>query len=116
MKTHNLVVLFLITLAISLAGIFPAGAQVSVSLNLNAQGQAGGSAPPDPNAAVGPNHIVEYVNNNSITIYNKSGGLISYISMDSFFGFTTGGDGHVIYDEISGRFALEILGTNSSVG
>src|ERR1039457_4034633 len=116
MKIHNLIFLLFITLAILIAGSFPAVAQVSVSLNLNAQAQAGGAAPPDPNAAVGPNHIVEYVNNNSLTIFNKSGGVISYIPMDTFFSFPTGGDGHVIYDEISGRFALEILGTNSSVG
>jgi hypothetical protein len=116
MKPRNKVILFLITMAIPLAGILPAAAQISVPVNVNGQAQTGGSAPPDPNAAAGPNYIVEYVNNNSFSIYNKSGGFVSITYMDSFFGFQTGGDGHVIYDENSGRFAIEILGTNSTVG
>src|SRR5579859_2861644 len=116
MKPRNALVLFLTSLTISLASLLPAFAQVTVSLNVGGQGQTGGAAPPDPNAAVGPNNVVEYVNDNSISIYNKSGGFISQIFMDSFFGTTTGGDGHVIYDEISGRFALEILGTLNSSG
>lgn len=85
-------------------------------ISANFDGQTGtGWAPPDGNAAVGPNHIVCW-GNNSFTILNKNGGFISSIDATTFFGFSTGGDGHVIYDEISGRFAFEVLSTNNSVG
>jgi len=115
MKICNKVVLFF-TLAISLAGAIPAIAQVVVSVNADGQKNLNGVAPPDPNAAVGPNHIVEYVNTSAnLNIYNKSGTFISSLNGDSFFGFPTGGDGHVIYNEITGRFAAEELSTNGVV-
>ncbi|HEX4644423.1 MAG TPA: hypothetical protein VH598_02330, partial [Verrucomicrobiae bacterium] len=110
----NVVLVF--TLAISLLCVIPAIAQVSISVNVDGQRALNGVAPPDPNAAVGPNHIVEYVNTSAnINIYNKSGNFISSMNGDTFFGFPTGGDGHVIYNENTGRFAVEELSTNGVV-
>ena len=71
-------------------------------------------APPDAHAAIGPNHIVSW-GNDSLMILNKNGAVISSQNATAFFGFGTGGDGHVIYDEISGRFAFEVL-AGSTVG
>jgi hypothetical protein len=42
-------------------------------------------------------------------VFNKSGQWITSIPSSSIFGFATGGDGHVIYDEITGRYAYEVL-------
>lgn len=95
------------TLAISFLCAMQAVAQITVSANMTGETSTGW-APPDPNAAVGPNHIVVAVNNN-IVIFNKSGTLISRQDLTSFFGTSTSGDPHVIYNEITGRFALEVI-------
>ena len=106
----------LITLAISLACLIPAIAQVGVSVNVDGQKALNGVAPPDPNAAVGPNYILEYVNTSAnFNIYDKNGNFISSMNDGAFFGFATGGDGHVIYNENTGRFAAEELSTNGVV-
>ena len=80
-------------------------------------GSAGtGWTPSDTNAAVGPNHIVQVVNNN-IIIFNKVGTQISVQSLPTFFGVgSSTGDPHVIYNEITGRFAVEEIGTLNSSG
>ena len=51
-----------------------------------------------------------------MVIFNKSGGLISTVDMNTFFGVSTGGDGHVIYNEITGRFAIEVIESLNSGG
>jgi hypothetical protein len=77
---------------------------------------ASGWAPPDPNAAAGPNHLVQVVNNN-IDIYNKNGTLISRQALTTFFGIgSSSGDPHVIYNEITGRFAVEEIITLNGSG
>lgn len=94
----------------------PAAAQVTISVNVDGQKALNGVAPPDPNAAVGPNYILEYVNTSqNFNIYDKSGNFISSMNDGAFFGNATGGDGHVIYNEITGRFAAEELSTNGVV-
>jgi hypothetical protein len=113
MKSPNTVVLFLAALAISTIRVIPAHAQIPVTVNVNAQQNLNGVAPPDPNAAAGPNYIVEYVNTTAnINIYDKNGNFISSMNDGSFFGFSMGGDGHVIFNEFTGRFAIEELSTN----
>jgi hypothetical protein len=68
--------------------------------------------PPDTNAAVGPNHVLETVNE-SLAIYNKAtGALISSEALSSLFsGFATGSNGmfdpSVLYDDAAGRFVVE---------
>src|SRR4051812_23389812 len=68
--------------------------------------------PPDTNAAVGPNYVVETVNE-TYAIYNKStGAFVSSQTLPSLFsGFDTGGgsgtfDPSVAYDEQAGRFVI----------
>jgi hypothetical protein len=78
----------------------------------------GGSAnvPPDPELAVGPNHIIAVVNV-AFEIYDKSGTLLQGpTTFSSFFagttGCTSGGvfDPNVLYDEENDRFILGIDG------
>ena len=108
----NKAVCLLTVLAIlSLCAISAVG-QVSILQNSDGAG-ATGWAPPDPNAAVGPNNIVQAVNNN-ILFFNKSGTLISQQTLNTFFNATSGGDPHVIYNEITGRYALEAIWDNAS--
>ncbi len=89
--------------------------QVTISANFDGKATNNSTAPPDPNAAVGPNHIVQCVNSN-ISIYDKSGNLISNTGNNTFFGITTGGDPHVIYNEIAQKFAIEVIGSLNSSG
>jgi hypothetical protein len=48
------------------------------------------AVPPDPNMAVGPNHIVQWVNN-AFVVFDKSGGVVSPpVSDDTFWGGLSG--------------------------
>jgi hypothetical protein len=72
------------------------------------------SAPPDPNAAVGPNHIFEIVNSD-IAVFNKSGtaiyGPVPTNTLWSGFGggcqSNDDGDGSVSYDPIADRWVVQ---------
>jgi hypothetical protein len=72
------------------------------------------SAPPDPNAAVGPNHIVEIVNS-GLAVFNKSGtavyGPVPTKTLWSGFGggcqTNNDGDGTVSYDRIADRWVIQ---------
>jgi len=110
----NRAILFLTALAISFSTVIQAYGQITVRTSVDGQNNVDSVAPPDAHAAVGPNHIVSW-GNNSLMILSKNGTVISSQNASTFFGFATGGDGHVIYDEISGRFAFEVL-AGSSVG
>ncbi len=105
----------LIALAVTSVAAGYASAQIVISTSFDGKATNNSTAPPDPNAAVGPNHIVECVNSN-ISIYDKSGTLISNTGNNTFFGITTGGDPHVIYNEIAQRFAIEVIGSLNSSG
>jgi hypothetical protein len=68
--------------------------------------------PPDPNIAVGPNHIVQWVNN-AFVVFDKSGGqVIAPVSDDTFWGASTcnqlGGfsDPIVQYDRAADRWLV----------
>lgn len=72
----------------------------------------GGSIPPDTMGAIGPNHFVEIINS-SVAIFNRTGTRLRHVSLDSFFGgssgainFPRGGtfDPRVVFDRRSGRF------------
>jgi len=71
------------------------------------------SAPPDPDLAVGPNHIVQIVNS-AIAIFNKSGTVLIGPSptKNLWQGFGGGcetnndGDGIVVYDALTDRFVI----------
>jgi len=79
----------------------------------------GGNVPPDPELAVGPNHIIAVVNV-AFEIYDKSGALLSGpTTFSSFFAGTPGCsstavfDPNVIYDEDQDRFILGIDGNGT---
>ncbi len=72
----------------------------------------GGNVPPDPELAVGPNHVIAVVNV-AFEIYNKSG--TSVVGPTTFSSFMAGNanctgvfDPNAIYDEEAGRYILGI--------
>jgi hypothetical protein len=79
---------------------------------------ASGSAPPDPNLAVGPNHIVQMVNT-EVAVYDKSGNIFPGYpkTIGSVFnnlgGSCTGnfGDPIVQYDKAADRWLISQLGS-----
>jgi hypothetical protein len=87
---------------------------VTVGTNFTAlaYSNSGGYSPPDTNAAVGPNNIVETVNS-EIAIYDTSGNLQSKHSLTSFFAPVHAGsfvfDPQISYDDIAGRFVITAL-------
>jgi uncharacterized repeat protein (TIGR01451 family) len=80
-----------------------------------ALGDDGTAIPPDTDGAVGPNQLVTALNS-QVRVQDRSGGVISTTSLDSFFAATNGGscnavthshcpfDPHVLYDPYGGRF------------
>ncbi len=76
---------------------------------------ATGWEPPDPDIAVGPNHIVEVVNS-TIAIYSKTGNKVFEQTGQSFFaGISPEAfdfDPKVIYDQVAKRFIYVDLGLN----
>jgi hypothetical protein len=80
-----------------------------------------GYIPPDPNIAVGPNHIVQVVNS-EIAIFGKSGNLYSGYpkTLGSLWTNLGGpctnnsGDPTVQYDKLADRFMVTQLGSLSS--
>jgi hypothetical protein len=76
------------------------------------------ATPPDTMGAIGPNHFVELLNgvttNTAIAVYDKSGTLISQMSMSNFFAVTVDGtnyptgadmvDPRILYDHGSSRW------------
>ena len=65
-----------------------------------------GLTPPDPQIAVGPDHVVSFINVIG-RIFDKSGGTVDTFSLRAFFGVPPGyrdTDPRVIYDALSGRW------------
>ncbi len=66
--------------------------------------QAGGSIPPDPSGAVGPDHYVTAVNLR-LRIFDKAGtSLAGPINLNTVFGIGGNGDPIVMYDQLADRF------------
>ena len=78
---------------------------------------ATGYEPPDPDLAVGPNHIVHVVNSD-IAFYTKSGTKLFQQSEQNFFKSVSPDafdyDPKVIYDQIAKRFVVLDLGLNDA--
>ena len=96
---------------------------LSTTVNLVLPGAPGtspnpcGCTPPDPNNAVGPNHVFEMVNLAGI-IYLKNGTLAkSTFPLSSFFSLSGSmSDPQILYDGISGRWFASIVDiTNGNV-
>jgi hypothetical protein len=69
--------------------------------------------PPDDNGAAGPNHLFETLNS-QYEIFNKTGGVISTLSLAGFWsGLSTVGspysDPHIVYDAQAGRWISCII-------
>jgi hypothetical protein len=98
--------------------VAPTGAALTPGVGFQGM-QAVDAMPPDPNAAVGPNNIVEVVNR-TFAVYSKSGG-VQYGPADTstlWAGFDPSGPGHacetendgdatVAYDRAANRFVLQ---------
>ncbi|HEY2014841.1 MAG TPA: hypothetical protein VGH38_15140, partial [Bryobacteraceae bacterium] len=82
---------------------------------------ANGSAPPDTNIAVGPNHIVEVVNSR-YQIYNKAGTVIAgpsalgslWSNLGGGCATANAGDPVVQYDRLADRWIITQLGSLSN--
>jgi hypothetical protein len=75
-------------------------------LNLTQSGC--GCQPPDPNAAVGANEIVEMVNT-SFEVYSKGGAALCGINLRTFLGTTDAlSDPRVMYDNVNGRYLFVV--------
>jgi hypothetical protein len=67
-----------------------------------------GCQPPDPNAAVGSNEIVQMVNV-SMEVYTKGGAALCGIGLKSFLGTTDAlSDPRVMYDNVNGRYLFVV--------
>ncbi|MFT4937431.1 MAG: hypothetical protein ACI88A_000446 [Paraglaciecola sp.] len=89
------------------------------SLDYNDCCGGGGNVPPDPELAVGPDHIIAVVNV-AIEIYDKSGNLlVGPVTLSSFFSGTPGCsssstfDPNVLYDESTDRFIIAADGNGT---
>ncbi len=114
------VALFGLASVVAAASIANAGGTIGlnftgVTLN-NTISLGTGAAPPDTMGAVGPNHIVEFVNG-AVAVYNKSNGALvgTMVSDNSFWtsagvtGTTGLSDPRIVYDPLSAHwFACQI--------
>lgn len=97
-----------------------AGARLNVQPKTGFDGIAqDGSIPPDPNIAVGPNHIVQLVNS-EIAIYSKDGAILSgypkklsslWASIGGGCSSKNAGDPVVQYDAQADRWVITQLGS-----
>lgn len=72
-----------------------------------------GCLPPDTNAAVGNNFVVETVNV-QIRIWNRTmGNILLDQELAQIFGAPTGGDTYVVYDDIADRWYISAFDSNN---
>ncbi len=86
----------------------PAAASPAPVITFNGLLDNNAIIPPDVNGAAGPNHLFEALNS-QYRIFNKSGGIISTLSLNAFWtGLVASGtpysDPHVVYDATSGKW------------
>ena len=90
----------------------PGGLSVATSFPLLSSAQQIGFfpqsdlEPPDTQVAVGPSHVVEFVNDTG-TIWNKTGALLSHFDLNLFFKPANGltvSDPQILYDAASSRW------------
>jgi 6-phosphogluconolactonase (cycloisomerase 2 family) len=68
--------------------------------------------PPDTNAAVSNDFVVETVNVR-IRVFNKStGAIVRDEPLSTLFGAATGGDPYVLYDDVAGRWYVSAFDSN----
>ena len=77
-------------------------------------GSSCGCLPPDTNAAVGNNFIVETVNVQIRVIDKTTGARLLDETLAAFFGFVSGGDPYVLYDDLADRWYVSAFDTNDT--
>ena len=95
------------------SGVFTGLAETMVTSNspvpassFKALGDNGTTIPPDTHGAVGPNHLMVTLNS-EVRIQNRTGGIISTVSLDSFWsrlGNLNTFDPKVLYDPFNNRW------------
>lgn len=77
----------------------------SLTTGFAALGDNNTTVPPDTMGAVGPSHMMTMLNS-QVRIQNKTGGVISTVSLSAFWSSLTGSpfDPKVVYDSIHGRW------------
>jgi hypothetical protein len=92
---------------------FAALAQIGQSYDgIHFLGSNCGCLPPDTNAAVGNNFVVETVNI-QIRIFDKTtGSVLLDEPLATFFGAFSGGDPYVVYDDIADRWYVSAFDSN----
>lgn len=88
------------------------------TLGVSISGQSwSGFDPSDNNIAVGPNHVIQIINNNSgsiFQIWNKTGTVVQAPKiLSSVTGFSGAGDPIVLYDQLADRWLLSEFGPSS---
>jgi hypothetical protein len=73
-----------------------------------------GCLPPDTNAAVGNNFIVETVNLQIRVIDKTTGARLLDETLDNFFGAFSGGDVYVLYDDLADRWYVSAFDTSDT--
>jgi methionine-rich copper-binding protein CopC len=97
--------------ALDPGGNLTVGSQIE---GIDFNGSNCGCLPPDTNAAVGGNYVVENVNV-QFRVYDKtSGAVLLDEPLSQFFGASSGGDPYVVFDDIANRWYDE--GLDSSDG
>ena len=75
--------------------------------------------PSDPNCAVGPNHVIQTINNSSSSyfeIWNKAGTVAqAQLLISSLTGVQGSGDPVVLYDQLANRWVLTEFGKTGAV-
>jgi hypothetical protein len=81
----------------------------TINTQINSSVEANcGCIPSDSNAAVGPNNIMETVNNDFM-VYNKSGARLCSALLNNFLGTSDGlTDPRSLYDNLNNRFAFTV--------
>ncbi|MBK9732816.1 MAG: T9SS type A sorting domain-containing protein [Chitinophagaceae bacterium] len=89
-----------------------------ITMLSNWEGMSANIDPSDNCIAVGPNHVMQMVNNNISTfirIWDKTGNiLIDELEVKDFSGINDCGDPNLVYDEQADRYVLLVLGSCSS--
>ena len=92
----------------------PAKATNSRSVDQNWDGIGyTGVNPADPSLDVGPNHVVQMINNSAssiVRVWDKTGTQLSSVLLSSITGLGGAGDPIVIYDQLSDRWLLSEFG------
>ena len=96
--------------------IFPNTPGTTLGVHFDGQGWAGFD-PSDNNLAVGPNHVIQIINNNSgsiFKIWDKTGAVVQNGTiLTSITGLQGAGDPIVLYDQLADRWLMAEFGPST---